>query len=81
MTFSCHFVCPGDDDSDSEVRRVPEAPGKGASSAVSGSLPRGQSPSVLKRRRNGGSADKENKRLKRYDPIRRAFPCSCAQQP
>eukprot|EP00246_Nothoceros_aenigmaticus_P009344 TRINITY_DN2478_c0_g1_i1.p1 TRINITY_DN2478_c0_g1~~TRINITY_DN2478_c0_g1_i1.p1 ORF type:complete len:172 (+),score=28.92 TRINITY_DN2478_c0_g1_i1:459-974(+) len=54
----------GDDDSDSEVRRVPEAPGKGASSAVAGSLPRGQ-PSPLKRRRNGASADKENKRLKR----------------
>ncbi|KAL3700124.1 hypothetical protein R1sor_018146 [Riccia sorocarpa] len=52
-------------ESDSDVRRVPEMMGKSAASGVTSSQPQGQASGSRSRKRGGASADKEHKRLKR----------------
>ncbi|KAL2651717.1 hypothetical protein R1flu_019845 [Riccia fluitans] len=52
-------------ESDSDVRRVPEMMGKSAASGATSSQPQGQASGSRSRKRGGASADKEHKRLKR----------------
>ncbi|KAG6549780.1 hypothetical protein Mapa_008761 [Marchantia paleacea] len=52
-------------ESDSDVRRVPEMMGKSGVSGATSTQPQGQTSGTRTRKRGGASADKEHKRLKR----------------